>query len=172
MGFKTVMAMQKEYEGLIKEFIGLLRDHFHHDLISVALYGSVAQGTAKKDSDIDLCIIIKHLPESRYQRYKIITPLLQRLRESPTFNLLYKKGYYPEISTVLFTVNEMEHTASIFLDMVEGAEILIDDGTFGRKLNVLKERLNQLGSQKIYLDDGTYYWLLKPDIKFGEIITL
>ena len=164
--------MQKEYEGLIEEFIGLLRDHFSNDLISVALFGSVAQGTAKKDSDIDLCIIVKELPESRYQRYKIIAPLLQRLRESTSYNLLYEKGYYPEISTVLFTVNEIEHTASIFLDMVDGAEILIDDGTFVRKLNVLKERLNQLGSKKIYLDDGTYYWLLKPDIKFGEIITL
>ncbi len=86
--------------------------------------------------------------------------------------MLYKKGYYPEISTVLFTVNEIEHTTSIFLDMVDGAEILIDDGTFVRKLNVLKERLNQLGSKKKNLDDGTYYWLLKPDIRFGEIITL
>ncbi len=137
--------MQKEYEGLIEEFIGLLRDHFYNDLISVALFGSVAHGTAKKDSDIDLCIIVKELPESRYQRYKIIAPLLQRLRESTSYNLLYEKGYYPEISTVLFTVNEIEHTASIFLDMVEGSEILIDDGTFAGKLNVLKDRLNQLG---------------------------
>ncbi len=70
--------------------------------------------------------------------------------------MLYKKGYYPGISTVLFTVNEIEHTASIFLDMVEGSEILIDDGPFSGKLNVLKDRLNQLGSKKIYLDDGTY----------------
>ena len=53
------MAMQKEYEGLIEEFIGLLRDNFHNDLISVVLFGSVTQGAAKKDSDIDLCIIVK-----------------------------------------------------------------------------------------------------------------
>lgn len=164
--------MQKEYEGLIKEFIELLKDHFQDGLVSVALFGSVAQGTAKKESDIDLCIIVKELPESRYQRYKIISPLLQKLRENPSYNLLYNQGYYPEISTVLFTGNEIEHTKSILLDMVDEAEILIDDGTFERRLNTLKERLKRLGSQKVYLDDGTYYWLLKPDIEFGEVITL
>jgi len=35
-----------------------------------------------------------------------------------------------------------------------------------------KERLKVLGSKRIQLKDGTWYWDIKPDLEFGEIFTL
>lgn len=40
------------------------------------------------------------------------------------------------------------------------------------KLDQLRARMKTLGSRKIVLDDGTYYWLLKPGLRFGEVIEL
>lgn len=63
-------------------------------------------------------------------------------------------------------------TKPIFLDLVEEGIMLRDDGTFRTKLNHLHERMKALGSRKVTLDDGTYYWLLKPGMRFGEVIEL
>ncbi len=164
--------MQEEYRELIHDFTEILKSYFKEDLVSVVLFGSVARGTAKKDSDIDICIVVKELPQSRYQRHKIISPLLSRLREGRTYDLLFKKGYLPEITTVLYTKEEIKETRPIFLDMAEEAVILLDDGSFKAKIDELKARLKQLGSQKIYLEDGSYFWRLKPDAEFGEVISL
>ncbi len=164
--------MREEYRELIHDFTEILKSCFKEDLVSVVLFGSVARGTAKKDSDIDICIVVKELPQSRYQRHKIISPLLSRLREGRTYDLLFKKGYLPEITTVLYTKEEIKETRPIFLDMAEEAVILLDDGSFKAKIDELKARLKQLGSQKIYLEDGSYFWRLKPDAEFGEVISL
>jgi hypothetical protein len=55
---------------------------------------------------------------------------------------------------------------------VEDAVLLHDDGTVRTKLDQLRARMKTLGSRKIVLDDGTYYWLLKPGLRFGEVIEL
>ncbi|MCL0033452.1 nucleotidyltransferase domain-containing protein [Thermodesulfovibrionales bacterium] len=164
--------MQEEYRELIQDFIKILKGYFKESLVSVILFGSVARGTAKKDSDIDICIVVKKLPQSRYQRHKLISPLLGKLREGRTYDLLFKKGYLPEIATVLYTKEEIKETRPIFLDMVEEAVVLLDDGSFKVKIDELKARLKQLGSQKTYLEDGSYFWRLKPEAKFGEVISL
>jgi len=32
--------------------------------------------------------------------------------------------------------------------------------------------MEELGSKKVFLEDGTWYWKLKPDLKFGEIFEI
>ena len=39
-------------------------------------------------------------------------------------------------------------------------------------LERLRARLEELGSRRIELDDGTWYWDLKPDLRPGEVVTL
>ena len=41
-----------------------------------------------------------------------------------------------------------------------------------RKLEQLRARLKELGSRRIELDDGSWYWDLKPDLQPGEVVTL
>lgn len=65
--------MQKEYQTLLKDFIQILKKRFKEDIISVVLFGSVARGNAKKESDIDLCLIIKNLPKSHFQRNRLLS---------------------------------------------------------------------------------------------------
>lgn len=164
--------MQKEYQNLLKDFVQIVRERFKNELISIVLFGSVARGNAKKESDIDLCIVIKNLPKSRFQRNKLLSGSLADLREMPSYKELRIKGYYPDISPVLYTPEEIQDTKPIFLDMVEDGEILLDNGTFRDKLDDIKRRMAELHSRKIVCEDGTWYWELKPGMKLGEVITL
>ncbi|MEK6766149.1 MAG: nucleotidyltransferase domain-containing protein [Planctomycetota bacterium] len=164
--------MQKEYQNLLKDFIQILKERFKEDIISIVLFGSVARGNAKKESDIDLCIIINNLPKSRFQRNRLLSRPLADLREMHSYKELRIKGYFPDISPILYTPEEIQETKPIFLDMVEDGEILLDNGTFRDKLDDIKRRMSKLNSRKIVCEDGTWYWELKPGMKLGEVITL
>ena len=41
-----------------------------------------------------------------------------------------------------------------------------------RKLASLRLRLRELGSRRVELADGSWYWDLKPDVRPGEVIAL
>ncbi|MEM0010680.1 MAG: nucleotidyltransferase domain-containing protein, partial [Candidatus Bathyarchaeia archaeon] len=41
---------------------------FKDNLVSVIIYGSVARGQTRKDSDLDLFIVVDDLPASRFER--------------------------------------------------------------------------------------------------------
>ena len=145
------MGMQAEYRELVAHFVDLLRERFGAELVSVVLYGSVATGTAGPASDVDVCVVVGNLPASLRERTKLITPLVRALRDRPSYLGLERRGYFPEVMPILYTPEEIRDTKPIFLDMVEDAEILVDDGTFASKLAELRERLAALGSQRITL---------------------
>jgi hypothetical protein len=51
--------------------------------------------------------------------------------------------------------------------------ILYEKGECFRELiKKFREKLKELGSRKVYLPDGTYYWELKPDWKPGEEVEI
>lgn len=162
----------EKYNSLLSDFIKLLRESFGDNLVSAVLYGSVARCTARKDSDIDVCLVFKSLPKSRHKRTLLIFPLIKTLRGRRSYQALLDKGYLPEITPVLYTVEEIQNTKPIFLDMVEDGIILLDDGTLQRKIKEIKENMKRLGSRKVILDDGSYYWIIKPDIRLGEEVTI
>ena len=125
-----------------------------------------------KVSQINLCIIINNLPKSRFQRNKLLSGPLADLREKQSYKELRIQCYFPDISPILYTPEEIQDTKPIFLDMVEDGEILLDNGTFRDKLDDIKRRMSKLNSRKIVCEDGTWYWELKPGMKLGEVITL
>jgi predicted nucleotidyltransferase len=57
--------MQREYEPLMQELLRLLREEFGDRVRSLLVFGSVARGTARPDSDVDVCVVIRELPVSR-----------------------------------------------------------------------------------------------------------
>jgi len=61
----------------------------------------------------------------------------------------------------------------LYLDMTEDAVLLFDrGGFFGNVLNAMRERMRALESRRKYLPDGTWYWDLKPDFRYGEDVEL
>ena len=164
--------MQREHKPLVHEFLRLLLEEFGDRVRSLLVFGSVARGTARVDSDVDVCVVIRELPVSRYRRHQLVGPVLERLRQSAPYEDLIRRGYTPDVAAILYTPEEIQETKPLFLDLVEDGILLHDDGTMRTKLDQLRARMKTLGSRKIALEDGTYYWLLKPGLRFGEVVEL
>lgn len=161
-----------KYTPLLNDFAELLRKEFKENIVSAVLYGSVARGTARKESDIDVCLVFRHLPESRHKRTILIFPVIKAIRERESYQLLYRDGYLPEVSPILYTLEEIENTRPVFLDMVDEGIVLFDDGTWNRKILNLRHRMEELGTKKVILQEGGYYWVIKPGLKLGEVVSI
>src|SRR5262249_36497692 len=51
-----------ELEPALAKLITRLQERFAEELLAVALYGSYARGEAGADSDVDLMVVVRHLP--------------------------------------------------------------------------------------------------------------
>ena len=162
------------YERLLKHFLALAREEYKDEIIAVVLYGSVARGQAKPTSDLDLILVIED-PPSPYPKStkRFILRVEERLKDGKEFRNLVKSGLYPDLKPIILSRSEASMNRYIFLDLIEDAIILFDrDNFFKERLEALKRRLKELGSEKVELEDGGWYWILKPDLKFGEVFEL
>ena len=162
----------ERYSALLSDYIQLLEETFGGNIVSAVLFGSVAKGEARNDSDIDICLIFRSLPKSRHQRTLLIFPVIKALREKKSYITLYKDGYLPEIAPILYTIDEIQDTKAIFLDVVEDGIILLDNGILERKVKEIKQRMEILGTRKVVLENGDYYWVLKPGLRLLEEVSI
>jgi len=162
------------YERLLKHFLALVRKEYKDQIIAVVLYGSVARGEAEPTSDLDLILVIEDPPSRDEKRTKrFILKVEDRLKDGEEFRSLVKSGFYPDLRPIILSRSEATMNRYIFLDLIDDAIILFDRNDFFKKrLETLKRRLKELGSEKVELKDGGWYWILKPDLKFGEVFEL
>jgi Nucleotidyltransferase domain. len=160
--------MQEPYKSLLEKLTKLLQEEFQDKLISVVLYGSVARGDNRKDSDIDLLLVIKDLPKTITERVILFDKVERKLDDY--IMRLMDDGYYITLTPVLKTPEEAMRFSPIYMDMTEDAIILYDENGFFRKvLEKTKKRLKELGFERVWLSKKVWYWR-KRNYKFGEMI--
>ncbi|MEW6685560.1 MAG: nucleotidyltransferase domain-containing protein [Candidatus Edwardsbacteria bacterium] len=161
------------YKKLLKTYLSILQDELGDALVSVVLYGSVARDEATLESDIDLLIVVREDNKSYYQMLKPILEAQRSLEMTEIFKGFFHNKSYPHLSYLIFSQEEALKNRNIYLDILEDGIILYDLANFlGEKLKQFKKRLIELGSKKIILDDGRWYWDLKPTLKLGEAFEL
>ena len=139
-------------------------------LTAVVLYCSVARGEAHRWSDIDLFVV--HCGDRETVSEAFLHAKL-RLRDQPLAGELTERGVPTVPVAVYRSEEELVDTPWLMLDMTHHGILLFDPrGVLGRKLARLRARLEELGSRRIELDDGSWYWDLKPDLRPGEVVTL
>jgi predicted nucleotidyltransferase len=163
-------GLVEPYRTLLEKLVGALQEMFGEDLVSVVVYGSVARGEARRDSDVDLLIVARNLPRSRFARQDLFIEVEEKLEEE--VKRLEGEGYRIDFSPILLTPEEATRVRPLYLDMVEDAVILYDrDGFFAKVLARLRARLEELGAQRVRLGKR-WYWVLKKDYRWGEVIEL
>jgi uncharacterized protein len=135
-------------------------------LRSVILFGSVARGQARPNSDVDLLVVAEGFPLSLRDRRRPLLESWQRIRTD--------RGLPPvEWNLVTKSPEEAIVHSPLYLDLVEDAVFILDQGDLiGHVLSDMRERMAKLGSRRVYLADGTWYWDLKPDFRFGEVVEI
>lgn len=164
------MKLLDRYEAILERLVVELKTHYGEQLVTCAVFGSVGRRTPRDGSDIDLLIVVRELPRGRMKRVEGFLPVEERL--SPLLTACGTEGAAPTLSPVLKTPEEVRSGNPLFLDMVEDARILYDEeGFFAACLDRLRARLSQLGSRRIRRGNA-WHWVLKPDLKPGEIFEL
>ncbi|MBO3841282.1 MAG: nucleotidyltransferase domain-containing protein [Candidatus Brockarchaeota archaeon] len=139
-------------------------------LTSLAVYGSVARGTANENSDIDLLIVSNDFSGSIGRRIDVLYGLEKNLEE---LVWLRRNGVYTGFSFYPLTEEEASRKPLLFIDMTEDSVILYDRGRFlERVLTEFKAELLKLGAKRVFVDKENWYWDLKPDYRFGEEIAV
>lgn len=135
-------------------------------LVSVAVFGSVGRAAMRPDSDIDMHFVLERLSNGRLKRMAEFQ-VLDRLMD-PVLREARVQGVSTSLSPVLKTPEEVRLGSPLFLDMVEDARILVDrNGFFRQQIDLLRERLAQLGAKRVWKGNA-WYWDLKPDYRCGE----
>jgi hypothetical protein len=156
----------KTYEGFLKNLMDRLARRVNFS--SFAIFGSVARGEARKGSDIDLLIVYKDCSDPLAEFLRV----LSEMKDEEEYKKLVKIGLRPDPYPIFMTEKEIWEKPFILLDILDHGIIFHDDGTLRKRLDALKKRLQELGSKKVLLPDGRWYWDLKPDWKPGEVIRL
>ncbi|MCD6413693.1 MAG: nucleotidyltransferase domain-containing protein [Elusimicrobia bacterium] len=162
--------LKQAFNILEKALLREIKDFYGQRLVSVAVFGSSARGTQNFESDMDILIVADGLPSGRIKRVKEFATVEKKIERF--LKKAKTKGVSIDISPVIKSREEVEAGSPLFLDMVEDAKIIFDrNGFFRRRLLRLKEKLNSMGAKRIW-KEGFWYWVLKPDYKFGDVIEL
>lgn len=156
-----------------KTLLAAGRQFYKDNLVTMAIFGSWARGTASPCSDIDLLLIADDLPNGRMKRMAQFKTVDEATR--PDREKIWKDmGGLPglELSPVIKTPAEVAVGSPLFLDMTDWIDFVFDRNSFfSGYLEGLRARLQALGARRHWAAGG-YYWEYKPDIKPSEVVVL
>ena len=157
---------QKQFVALIESALGSMLSGYQRRLEGAVLYGSVARGTAKETSDIDIIALVEGLPESYGER---VREAAQMVRGVPVRAEGEPPGAFHDLGFVLLRPSELEEPYPFLLDVVNDGVILYDrDGSTAEKLLKIKREFEKMGAVRTQLADGSWYWALEvPRLRTG-----
>lgn len=162
--------LHEAFETLAQATLAQAQRHYGKRLLALALFGSVARGTPRFDSDLDLLLVCDGLPSGRMRRVEEFEAVEKRLE--PLLSDLEAKGIETYLSPVFKTPEELERGTPLLLDMVEDARVLYEErGILTNALERLRTRLASLGARRVFRGNA-WHWVLKRDFRPGEVFDL
>ncbi len=163
-----------QIQPLLNRYFEILKEDFKERLVSIAVFGSVARGTARfPGSDIDVLIVIEGIEKLSFgQRIGLVMNTEKMLSETEEYSKFKNTyGVRPNFQEIIFAPDELKGHPPVLLDLTTDSIILYDTGILREEILKIKKRLEELGSKKIKLKDS-WFWILKPDVKPGENVVI
>jgi len=163
---------QREYIPLIRGFACEVFKRYRSRLYSVILFGSVARGEARKNSDLDFLVVVRGLPENYSQRVKETSQIIEKLTQTK-LTLWEKTGIFANIEAIILTPEEAAVNQPIYLDMITDSVTIYDREDFMKNiLWKLGKKLEEMGAKKITTPKGDWFWQLKEKVERGEVLEI
>jgi hypothetical protein len=143
-------------------------------LESIVLFGSLPAGRVKPESDIDLLVVARDLPEKYSERTSIIREVVSsRLMDEIILHNWKNRGVYSDLDILLIDVKEAGATHPFYLDLTRDCVIIYDrNGLMTRKISEVRDRLEKIGAKRFEEPDGSWYWILTPEAEAAERLEL
>mgnify|MGYP001593028588 CR=1 FL=1 len=169
-GVESAPMLKEQFDRLLDEVRAACHAVYGDRLVSLAVFGSVARGAMRADSDVDLLLVADPLPAGRMARMDEFAAVEKRV--APALDAATARGIRTILSPAFRTTEELRRGGLLFLDLVAEARILDDrEATLRGYLDELGEKLRAMGARRVSKGGG-YYWLLKPDYRWGDRIEL
>ena len=145
----SLHSLAKRYSEMATEMLG-------DQIISIALYGSVARGQAGPNSDIDLFIVLEEAPSGMLARRRLLDPVHESLASE--LDGLWRQGIYADLIEVIRTVAEARQYHPLYLDMSREAILLYDRDRFMESiLDAVRMQLEMGGAERKVMG-RLWYW--------------
>lgn len=166
-------SIENEIYSLLNRYVEILKELLGENLLSAAIFGSFARGSAKfPPSDIDFLIIVSDMI-SFEKNTRIIGAAKKQL--SGTDEYMKLKDIFGErilnIQDVIFSYSKFKAHPSLLIDLTTNIVVLYGNDILIEEINIIRKKLQNLGAKKIECKDS-WFWLLKPDLKLGEDVEL
>jgi len=155
---------------LLHRFVYLATDEVGDELLAAALFGSVARDEAREGSDLDVLVVVER--ERREVGAALVRAQLA-LRRSVEYLALGDRSEAPDVSLLMLDRRRLSSHPWILMDVALDGIVLVDKaGLLERELEAVRRRMAELGSRRVPLPDGRWYWDVKPGSRPGEAIAL
>ena len=149
--------------------IGILRKI--SNVRSIVVYGSVARGTAREDSDVDMLVIMEGVENLGERLDKLLkVESIDRIGEE--LDWLYRNGVDTHTSFLPLNPEEAKFFPPILLDVIHEGIPIFDDGFYASLVREKTAILSRLKARRVSISEDEWFWDLKPDVKLGEVIEI
>ncbi|MEM3713166.1 MAG: nucleotidyltransferase domain-containing protein, partial [Thermoproteota archaeon] len=138
-------------------------------LESIVLFGSLSTGRVRPESDIDLLVVARDLPDKYSDRTSIIRGIVSsKALDEIIIHNWKKNDVYSELDILLIDVKEASVTHPLYLDLTKDCVIIYDrNNLMTEKLEEVREKLEEMGAKRFEEPDGSWYWILSPRVSRG-----
>src|SRR4029450_4724150 len=160
----------KKFEGLLEDLLARLKKLYRQRLVSVVVFGSVGRGAPRPDSDIDILIVARPLPQGRMARVREFAAIDEAM--SGKMSRLAREGIFPSLAPIFKTPDEVGRGSLLFLDMIEDGRVLFDpSGFWNEYMKEFQRRLHRVGAGKVG-QGARWYGDLEPDYRPGDVFEI
>ena len=172
---------QGRYWVYLLELVKALKRRYKNRLMGVGVFGSVARGKARQDSDIDVLLIIENLPLSLGARIdELAVIFVEGERGGGEDGEFKKEEQWLKSTGIVVKANfyplAPEETAKtpppVLLDAALDLIPLYDpEDILKQYINGIKLRLLELKAKRVQVDkEGSYY--LDLGLKYGDVVEI
>ena len=136
---------------------------------ALVLYGSVARGTSKPDSDVDFLVVVKDDTEPM-QVMDILIDIEGQGRIRQEIEWLSQHGVNTHTSVFPMRESKLDDHPYLLLDIVIDGITIFDEGVFSSEAEKLRGQLKEMGAKRKFLEDDDWFWDLMPNYRPGMVV--